>query len=406
MDWSKGLKRYGNTGPDSARYPGTQGAALATYFASPGRAGQQELRREVEIASNNPVVDGIMTATGGLLAVLNEHRQILAVNSSLLGMLGIEDAGAVLGLRPGEAVGCVHAHDMPGGCGTSQFCASCGAAIAIVASIAGNRPAERKCVMTVGLSSGQSEICLRVKASPLLLEDTKLVMLYLQDITYQERCAAFERSFFHDLSNLVAGLLGASELMAFKSGPEKDKLAEQMTRMALRLAKEIEIQRTLGAAGQADYRCNRETLLLAQFVDEIKALFANHPAAAGRRIAFPSQACDGFIFSDLQLLLRIVTNMLVNALEASAEGDEVRLTLERQETAITFSVWNRQPISETVRPRIFQRYFSTKPGSGRGNGTYAMKMFGERILGGKVDFYTAEAYGTVFRLTLPVEPAG
>ncbi|MBA4371822.1 MAG: sensor histidine kinase [Thermodesulfovibrio sp.] len=393
IDWSKGLNRNRHKGPGSS--------VEDTYFASSARADQHTLRREIEIASNNPVVDGIMTATGGLLAVLNEHRQILSVNNSLLTRLGIDDAGSVLGLRPGEAVGCVHAHDMPGGCGTSQFCASCGAAIAIVSSIAGNKSVERKCVMTVGLNSGQTEICLSVKASPLVLDGTKLVMLYLQDITHQESWAAFERSFFHDLNNIVTGLLGASELMVLKSGPEKDELAGQMNKMALRLAKEIDIQRALAAAEQADYRCTREKISIGQVMDEIKSLFINHPAAGGKKIIFFSEPVSTSIFSDFHLLLRILTNMLVNALEASGEGDEVRFLVECRNAKITFSVWNRQPIPETIRPRIFQRYFSTKAGNGRGNGTHTMKLFGERILGGEVDFYTAEAYGTVFRLTLP-----
>ncbi len=341
-----------------------------------------------------------MSATGGLLAVLNEHRQILAVNSSLLTMIGIEDARSILGLRPGEAVGCVHAHDMPGGCGTSQFCSSCGAAIAIVSSIAGDRTAERKCVMTVGLNGGKTEICLRVKASPILIEDTKLIMLFLQDITYQERWAAFERSFFHDLNNIVAGLLGASDLMVIKSGSEKDELAGQIGKMALRLAKEIDIQRTLAAGAQTDYHLTREMVTYDRVVDEIRSLFCSHPAASGRRLSLPVETVDGSVFTDFHLLLRILTNMLVNALEASGEGDDVRFSIETRGGKTTFSVWNRQAIPETIRPRIFQRYFSTKAGNGRGIGTHTMKLFGEEILGGRVDFYSDEAYGTVFRLTL------
>ena len=47
------------------------------------------------------------------------------------------------------------------------------------------------------------------------------------------------------------------------------------------------------------------------------------------------------------------------------------------------------------RSRIFQRSFSTKGSPGRGLGTYAMKLFGESVLGGQVDFETG-AEGTTF----------
>lgn len=46
---------------------------------------------------------------------------------------------------------------------------------------------------------------------------------------------------------------------------------------------------------------------------------------------------------------------------------------------------------------VFKRYFSTKSKSGRGIGTYSMKLFGERYLGGKVGFYCSEGV-TVFIL--------
>jgi sensor histidine kinase regulating citrate/malate metabolism len=54
-----------------------------------------------------------------------------------------------------------------------------------------------------------------------------------------------------------------------------------------------------------------------------------------------------------------------------------------------------------VRPRIFQRCFTTKPGEGRGQGTFAMKLFGEGYLGGTVSFETSAREGTTFELRLP-----
>ena len=69
-----------------------------------------------------------------------------------------------------------------------------------------------------------------------------------------------------------------------------------------------------------------------------------------------------------------------------------------------FTVWNRSAIPEKVRLRIFQRHFSTKQGTGRGLGTYAMKLFGEKFLGGSVSFASTAAAGTTFRLEIPAAP--
>jgi signal transduction histidine kinase len=44
---------------------------------------------------------------------------------------------------------------------------------------------------------------------------------------------------------------------------------------------------------------------------------------------------------------------------------------------------------------VFQRSFSTK-GTGRGLGTYSIKLLTERYLGGRVWFESAEGHGTTF----------
>ena len=94
--------------------------------------------------------------------------------------------------------------------------------------------------------------------------------------------------------------------------------------------------------------------------------------------------------------------MLTNAFEATETGGEVRLWFELDEEWCGFCVWNEKCIPDEIRLRIFQRNFSTKQGTGRGLGTYSMKLFGEQFLKGKVDFETSPQKGTVFRLTLPL----
>ena len=96
-------------------------AKVVTHFAPAERASDERLQRDIEIVCQSPIIDALMGAVTGLLAVLNEQRQILAINDTLLETLGVADAGEVLGLRPGEAIDCVHARDLPGGCGTTRF---------------------------------------------------------------------------------------------------------------------------------------------------------------------------------------------------------------------------------------------------------------------------------------------
>ena len=68
---------------------------------------------------------------------------------------------------------------------------------------------------------------------------------------------------------------------------------------------------------------------------------------------------------------------------------------------VLFSVHNEQVMPEDVQIQIFQRSFTTKGQPGRGVGTYSMKLFGERYLGGRVSFVSRTPDGTTFTLVLP-----
>ena len=50
---------------------------------------------------------------------------------------------------------CIHAKKEPAGCGTTEFCSTCGAAIAIVSSFAENRSVERVCALSARRGDGR-----------------------------------------------------------------------------------------------------------------------------------------------------------------------------------------------------------------------------------------------------------
>jgi sensor histidine kinase regulating citrate/malate metabolism len=62
-------------------------------------------------------------------------------------------------------------------------------------------------------------------------------------------------------------------------------------------------------------------------------------------------------------------------------------------------VKNDQVIPEDIQKQLFQRSFSTK-GTGRGIGTYSIKLLTENYLKGKVSFVSNETDGTVFSIEL------
>lgn len=373
---------------------------MDTYFAPAERAKEKELLEEIETVNKNPVMSGLLHAISGLLAILDEHRQIIAINDSFLKKLGIEDPAEALGLRPGEALQCVHADEEPAGCGTTKFCSTCGAAIAIVSSLKQDKPAERICALKANRGGRTVDIALLVKAHPVQVEGTRFLLLFLQDITIQQQRAALERTFFHDVNNILSGLLGASEMLSLEDS--QADLVKIIRQSSLRLKKEVEIQRCLSQSESCTYHPSRHTTTTGQVLEELKSFFINHPVARNKKIDFPPSSSDLHFDTDISLLLRVLCNMITNAFEATGENGTVKVWVEHDDNVLSFCVWNRQSIPPDIARRIFQRNFTTKDGAGRGVGTYSMKLLGEQILGGQVNFTTSPETGTVFKFALPL----
>ncbi len=374
-----------------------------TFFAPAARASREQLHRDIHLISKNPVIDTVMKSVGGLLAVLNEQRQILAVNDSLMDMLKLDDPTNVFGLRPGEALRCIHCHDEPGGCGTSQYCITCGAAIAIVTSLDTNQPAQKDCVARLEETGRKVDLYFQVRSYPLEVKGQRFLLLFMRDNTIQQQRAALERTFFHDINNTIVGLMLNSQLLELDfNAADGRELAKRIIHTAEHLQMEVKIQQILSDIDSSEFQLMPQRHHPRDVVANLREILSNHPAAQDKYLKIGSIP-DVRLNTDVTLLNRVLMNMLINAFEATPVGGVVRLEVYNNEKEMAFHVGNEQVIPEEIALRIFQRNFSTKGGNGRGLGTYAMKLFGETYLGGRVDFVSNEQEGTTFRLRLPVE---
>lgn len=379
----------------------TQKKQPETFFAAPDRVGKSELSEQAWAVSVNPIVRGLMQSISGLFAVLNTHRQILAVNDALLESLGISDIAKVLGVRPGEAFDCLHAKEMAGGCGTSRYCVTCGAAVAIVSCIGENRPVEQKCALQTGTNGHRRDVCFRVKASPLDIGSERVILLFLQDITAQERWAALERTFFNDIGNTISAIYSAATAATTAKQHRQQESIHLVHRLAERLAREFSLQKALTNQDIGETLIALMQVSPEQILCELMDIAHAHPAGERRTIRIDGIIPSRLIQTDSAILVRILTNMVVNAFEATEPDGEILVRVDDAISAMRFSVWNPAPIPEPLQLRVFQRHFTTKSEGGRGIGTYMMKLFGEEFLGGQVGFLSSATGGTTFWIELP-----
>ncbi len=254
------------------------------------------------------------------------------------------------------------------------------------------------CCLRAQTDEGLKDLVFRVKAQPIELDGGRYLLFFMQDITEEHQRVALERTFYHDVNNMLAGLLGASEVLADERAD--DEMPEMIHQLALRLKQEVALQRGLFGAGFESFKPDLRNWRPGAVLRELRRFFESHPLARRRRIDFADVGSEKPVRTDLSLLLRILCNMVANALEATDEGGVVKVWHAEEAGDHSFCVWNEREIPEDLKVRIFQRNFSTKGGEGRGIGTWSMKLLGEEIQGGKVEFGSAEHSGTVFRIRL------
>jgi K+-sensing histidine kinase KdpD len=375
---------------------------MDTYFASPCRSNASQLHHQSKIVASNPVIDGVMRVVGGLVAVLNENRQVITVNEQLLNTLGVDNPDKVFGLRPGEAIGCSYATEMPAGCGTSEYCMTCGAAIAIATSLGKDWPVDRNCAISAERDGQQVDLFFRVHAAPIKIEAERFVLLFLHDISRQQRLAVLDRVFVHDINDTITGLKNAAELLCACTNGEALDAAKKIAGLTKRLAREVELQGHLSQYQNISIDPTIEVIPVEWIINELEQLMNNHPAMHQKNLQIQNSASGLLLHTDPALILRVLSNMLLNAFEAAANCRTVRFRVATRYGQVVFSVWNAEVISPSIASRIFQRNFSTKEELGRGLGTFLMKLIGEQLLGGRVYFESSTTNGTIFFLELPI----
>jgi len=372
--------------------------AIPTQFAPAERLSSEETQTQSAFFSNLPYLRDLADALPTVFVVLNKHRQIVFANQALADLAARKRPEALYGLRPGEAFQCIHSNETEGGCGTTEFCRTCGAARAILAAIGGKRDVQ-ECRITT--RDGQS-LDLKALACP-FMDGNEFVSFALEDISHEKRRQVLERIFFHDVINTAGGVQGLAEVLKEEDDPrEARELIELIGSGAHILMEEINAQKELIAAETGDLTVEPETARTDDLLKEVIGLYENQALAKDRRIQLHPDSESVEFTTDRTLVRRVLANMTKNALEASSAGETVTLGARRIEDRVELWVHNRGLMPRNSQLQIFQRSFSTK-GKGRGLGTYSIKLLTERYLKGRASFTSTEAEGTTFQISLPMQ---
>ena len=331
--------------------------------------------------------------------LLNRDRQLVMANQSMFKALNYNCDDSLVGLRPGEVLGCIYAEENPGGCGASEHCRTCGA---ITAFLIGQKDGvgEKECRMTVKVNNRLKSLDLCVHSAMFEIDEFIFHAFYLSDISHEKRRRILERIFFHDLLNTAGGLKGLTELLKMEVTGEQRELAETVYDVASRMINEIETQKNLLAAENGELKLDPiriETYIIGKGIIN---RFSKQNLAEAKTIRLSDDYVNVDLVTDPWLLERVLSNLIKNAIEASEAGQKITLGCRTDKSGVSFSVHNEGVMDHEVQLQVFQRSFTTK-GPGRGLGAYSVKLLTETYLNGAVFLDSSEEKGTTFTVTYP-----
>jgi len=309
-------------------------------------------------------------------------------------------------LRLGEAFHCVYATQSPEGCGTAEFCQTCGVIRAVI-GVPGENTSSCKWHIA-GPATGVDEIDdLIVTASP-IQDQEGFVVCTLADFSHEKQRQAVERMFFHDILNTAAAVAGFAALLRDELADGVGcELAEMVDHCASELLAELRGQQLLSKAEDGRLSIMPKVVRPLDLVRMVAAAFRNYSQSKERTIVVDPVAEDLRMETYPAILSRVLGNMLKSALLATPPGGTVTIGCQATQGGVEFCVHNPSFIPQETQSQIFPRSPSSKDGV-RGLSAFSMKFLTERYLGGTVGFESGPLHGArlVARYPLTVTSAG
>ena len=237
-----------------------------------------------------------------------------------------------------------------------------------------------------------------------------------EEIELQKARELITQTLVHDLKSPIGAIKSALMIIdeTVKLEPEPDDVISQSVSIAQRSANRVMglVESLLEIA-----RMESGELGLAMNPTDLKALVTQTVADYRQQAASIDVLLQARIAEDIPMLLldqekitRVLTNLLDNALKFSPSGTKVKVHLTRPETTkVLVEVIDKGPgIPDDFKRRIFDQ-FSQVPGTrGRKRGSGLGLTFCRLTIeghGGKIWVDDNPAGGSIFKYTLPINPA-
>ena len=383
-------------GSDSASLQNAMSEPPATKVLSPRHPSRGE--KDTSPSGSPSMLKEVLDNCPYLVVVLNGNREIVLCNREFARAVGYERGQDSAEKETSDLLWYVGSAETVVDAG--EFCGRPGTNLPIQAAMEG-RTETGECRVNCMRNGIYESVEFVVTATPAVIEGQPYVVATFQDISEEVHRRVHERVFFHDILNTASAVQNLAELLLDVADGEAAELAAHIHVAADELVAQISNQRQLCAGENSELVVHPSSLSSLELVRQAVSRYRANPGWENRQIEIARDSLDVTLTSDGTLLERVLDNMLKNALEAAVPGETILIGCRSAGSEqVEFWVRNAAVMPSSVRQHVFRRSASTK-GSGRGLGTYSMKLLTERYLGGTVSFDSEEGTGTEFRARIP-----
>jgi len=250
-------------------------------------------------------------------------------------------------------------------------------------------------------------------AGPLL--DDQGVVVVARDVTQSERLHQMRRDFVanvsHELRTPLSAIRGYAETLVDGAAAEADtalRFSRRILEQCRRLTELLDDLLTLSRLEGAEPLRGLEPVDLRQTAAEAIELLVAQATARQIRVELePGRSPE--VRGDADGLLRLVSNLLDNAIKYNREGGDVRIRIESGAGEARLEVSDSGiGIPAAALPRIFERFYRVDKGRAREEGGtglgLAIVKHVAQAHSGRVEVESELGQGTTFRVFLPLSP--
>ena len=215
-----------------------------------------------------------------------------------------------------------------------------------------------------------------------------------------------ERIARHDLKTPLASIASVPRLLRERRAldPPEDELLGMVERAAQRVLSMVNLSLDIFRMEEGTYRLRAQAVDLGAIVQTVTRELQAHARSKQLRLVLDLPVEPVYAQGEELLCYSTLANLLKNALEASPDGAEVRVTLRRSSDndgdAVALDIHNAGQVPAELRERFFEKYATHGKAGGTGLGAYSARLMA-RVQRGSLRMRSAEQ-GTTLSLRLPL----